>query len=243
MAIVGRNGRRGNSSIIQALFQFGGNSEGRLEIDGINVETLGLNDLRSKISIIRRESGLFSGTLRQNLDPREEHTDDMIWRALEQVELKAVVSQSVYGLACDIGEMKFSASEKRLICLAGAILRNNRIVILDEVPDKDVTDKMFETTIRNHFSQCTVLRITNRLHTVMHCDKVLVMGDADNEGRLVEFGHPYELIQKSGAFKALIDQTGSCMRLTLIEIAKRNYTKLHRGTEKDGNEVEKEVNN
>lgn len=234
MGIVGRTGA-GKSSIIQALFRLAASTEGRIEIDGLDTETLGLHDLRSKISIIPQDPILFSGTLRENLDPFEQLTDDVIWSALEQVELKYAVSQLASGLTSKMsdGGANFSMGQRQLICLARAILRNNRILILDEATANvdPETDKLIQNTIRDKFANCTVLTIAHRLHTVMDSDKVLVM----DEGRVVEFGHPYELIQKSGAFKSLIDQTGSGMSMTLIEIAKENYTKVHGGQE-DGHE-------
>lgn len=202
-------------------------------IDGLDTETLGLHDLRSKISIIPQDPILFSGTLRENLDPFEELADDVIWSALEQVELKYAVSQLPSGLTSKMsdGGTNFSMGQRQLICLARAILRNNRILILDEATANvdPETDKLIQTTIREKFANCTVLTIAHRLHTVMDSDKVLVM----DAGRVVEFGHPYELIQKSGAFKSLIDKTGSGMSVTLIEIAKECYTKVHGGTISD----------
>lgn len=202
-------------------------NEGKIKIDGIDTETLGLHDLRSKISIIPQDPILFSGTLRYNLDPFEEKSDAAIWNALDQVELKFAVTQLASGLTSKMsdGGSNFSMGQRQLICLARAILRNNRILILDEATANvdPETDKLIQRTIRNNFAHCTVLTIAHRLHTVMDSDKVLVI----DAGRVVEFGHPHELIQRSGTFKSLIDQSGSCMSLKLIEIAKENYTKLH----------------
>lgn len=222
IGIVGRTGA-GKSSIIQALFRLA-YIEGTIEIDGIDTKTLGLHDLRSQISIIPQDPVLFAGTLRSNLDPFNKRKDEAMWKALESVELKDIVLNTmVGGLDCKIsdGGSNFSMGQRQLICLARAILCNNRILILDEATANvdPETDQLIQTTIRNSFEDCTVLTIAHRLHTVMDSDKVLVM----DAGRIVEFGHPYELIQKSGTFKSLIDQTGHSTSYQLIEIARQRY--------------------
>lgn len=117
------------------------------------------------------------------------------------------------------GGSNFSMGQRQLVCLARAILRNNKILILDEATanvDAD-TDKLIQKTIRTKFAECTVLTIAHRLHTVMDYDRVLVM----DAGEVVEFDHPYELIQKpNGFFKSLVDQTGSNTSTALILAAK-----------------------
>lgn len=219
IGIVGRTGA-GKSSIIQALFRLA-DLEGKIEIDGIDTQTLGLHDLRNKIAIIPQDPILFSGTMRNNLDPFKEKNDEQLWNALEQVELKEAVSSLPGGLDCHMsdGGSNFSMGQRQLVCLARAILKHNRILVLDEATANvdPETDKLIQTTIRTKFSECTVLTIAHRLHTVMDSDRVLVM----DAGRVAEYGHPYELLQnKDGNLKGLVDQTGVTTANLLLEIAK-----------------------
>lgn len=224
IGIVGRTGA-GKSSIIQAIFRLAIN-EGVIEIDGIDTATLGLHDLRSRISIIPQDPIIFSGTLRYNLDPFGQKTDEEIWKALEQVELKSVCQllPHVLDFKMSDGGSNFSMGQRQLVCLARAILRNNKILVLDEATANvdPETDKLIQTTIRSQFSECTVLTIAHRLHTVTDSDRVLVM----DAGRVVEYAHAYELLQKPGGFfKTLVDQTGTATAAILTELAKNNYKK------------------
>ncbi|XP_055326333.1 ATP-binding cassette sub-family C member 4-like [Sitodiplosis mosellana] len=226
VGVVGRTGA-GKSSIIQSLFRLAQN-EGQILIDGVDVGVIGLHDLRKKISIIPQEAVLFSGSLRFNLDPFAERSDDELWNSLEQVELKSEISSMPGGLDCKVldGGSNFSAGQRQLLCLARAILRNNKILILDEATANvdSETDKLIQNTIRNKFGDCTVITIAHRLHTVMDSDKILVM----DAGEVVEFDHPFELIQDSGGFfKRLLDQTDSSMVTALTLVAKESYDRCN----------------
>ncbi|KAB0797835.1 hypothetical protein PPYR_09004 [Photinus pyralis] len=222
VGVVGRTGA-GKSSLINALFQLTDTS-GSILIDGIDIQKIGLSDLRSKISIIPQEPVLFSGTIRKNLDPFSEYADEMLWKALEDVELKDVIKELSLGLNSAIfdGGSNLSIGQRQLICLARAILRNNKILVLDEATANvdPQTDGLIQSTIRNQFSQCTVITIAHRLNTIMDSDQILVM----DSGTLVEFGHPHTLLQiTNGVFYGMVLQTGPTMANSLMEIAKKNF--------------------
>ncbi|XP_050293465.1 probable multidrug resistance-associated protein lethal(2)03659 [Anthonomus grandis grandis] len=226
VGIVGRTGA-GKSSIIMALFRLAVN-EGRIIIDGVDIAKLPLTKLRASISIIPQEPVLFSGTLRKNLDPFDEYTDEAIWSALEEVELKQVVCNLPQGLESIMteGGTNFSVGQRQLVCLARAIVRNNKILVLDEATANvdPQTDALIQNTIRTKFSNCTVLTIAHRLHTIMDSDKVIVM----DAGRVVEVGHPHDLLQKkeNGVFYELVQQTGKFMAQNLCMIAQENYSNM-----------------
>lgn len=225
VGIVGRTGA-GKSSIMSALFRLA-DVEGKILIDGICTQDIPLKTMRSKISIIPQEPVLFSGTLRSNLDPFTEYQDKDIWDALEEVELKEVVSELKSGLDSKVSEggSNFSLGQRQLICLARAIVRNNKILVLDEATANvdPKTDALIQSTIRRKFSECTVLTIAHRLHTVMDSDKVLVM----DAGEAVEFNHPHVLLQNSeGIFYGLVKETGKSTAEYLANIAREGYEKI-----------------
>ncbi|CAO1316194.1 unnamed protein product [Diamesa serratosioi] len=218
IGVVGRTGA-GKSSIVQALFLLAP-TKGTIKIDGIDTRDLDLKELRSKISIIPQDPILFSGTLRSNLDPFDEKTDENIWNAIEEVELKKSIQLLDGGLHCKIndGGSNFSLGQRQLICLARAILRQNKILILDEATSNvdNETDNLIQKTIRNKFNDCSVLTIAHRLNTIMDSDRIIVM----DAGKLVENSHPYDLLQnKKGQFTKLVSQTGPETAGNLLKIA------------------------
>lgn len=226
VGIVGRTGA-GKSSLITALFRLT-EMQGDIIIDNINTSTIGLHDLRSKISIIPQEPVLFSGTLRNNLDPFQEFSDHVLWSALEEVELKEAVEDLPGKLNGTMSEggSNFSVGQRQLICLARAILRNNKILVLDEATANvdPQTDILIQDTIRQKFSDCTVLTIAHRLHTVMDSDRILVM----DAGTAVEFDHPHVLLKnKQGYLYKLVEQTGKTTAETLHNIAAANYQQTY----------------
>ncbi|XP_056631845.1 probable multidrug resistance-associated protein lethal(2)03659 isoform X2 [Diorhabda sublineata] len=226
VGVVGRTGA-GKSSLIQALFRLAF-TEGSILIDGIDTSTVPLNKLRSKISIIPQEPVLFNGTLRENLDPFNDYSDKVLWSALEEVELKSLVSEYPEGLDSKIAEGggNFSVGQRQLLCLARAIVRQNKILILDEATaNVDLkTDGLIQTTIRRKFSACTVLTVAHRLHSIIDSDKVLVM----DAGEILEYDSPHLLLQnQNGVFYSLVMKTGVTTATNLIAAAETAYKLRH----------------
>ncbi|XP_044316417.1 probable multidrug resistance-associated protein lethal(2)03659 [Drosophila rhopaloa] len=223
VGIVGRTGA-GKSSLINALFRLSFN-DGTVLIDKRDTGEMGLHDLRSKISIIPQEPVLFSGTMRHNLDPFDEYSDEKLWHSLEEVKMKDVVANLATGLETKVteGGSNFSVGQRQLVCLARAILRENRILVMDEATANvdPQTDSLIQATIRNKFKECTVLTIAHRLHSIMDSDKVIVM----DAGRVVEFGSPYELltVADSKVFHGMVKQTGQTNYEGLQKIAQKAF--------------------
>ncbi|EDW89980.1 probable multidrug resistance-associated protein lethal(2)03659 [Drosophila yakuba] len=219
IGVVGRTGA-GKSSLINALFRLSYN-DGSLVIDSKDVVGLGLHDLRSKISIIPQEPVLFSGTVRYNLDPFAQYADEKLWEALEEVHLKDEVSELPKGLESVVAEggANYSVGQRQLVCLARAILRENRILVMDEATANvdPQTDALIQSTIRRKFRDCTVLTIAHRLNTIIDSDRVMVL----DAGTLVEFGSPFELLTQSGSqvFYGMVLQTGRSSFEHLLKMA------------------------
>ncbi|WKY16856.1 hypothetical protein Q1695_001460 [Nippostrongylus brasiliensis] len=208
IGIVGRTGA-GKSSLTLALFRTVEIDEGSIEIDGQDISTLSLEELRSRLTIVPQDPVLFSGTLRFNLDPFDAYTDEEIWNALRNAHLEAFVSSLGEKLRHVISEggENLSVGQRQLLCLARALLRHPKILILDEAAaavDAE-TDSLLQRTIREQFTDCTVLTIAHRLNTVMDCDRLLVL----SAGRVVEFDSPSVLLSKpDGVFKNMAKDAG-----------------------------------
>ncbi|XP_017115600.1 multidrug resistance-associated protein 1 isoform X6 [Drosophila elegans] len=193
VGIVGRTGA-GKSSLTLALFRIIEAAGGRIAIDGVDIATMGLHMLRSRLTIIPQDPVLFSGSLRINLDPFEIKTDDEIWKALELSHLKSFVKSLAAGLNHEIAEggENLSVGQRQLVCLARALLRKTKVLVLDEATaavDLE-TDDLIQKTIRTEFKECTVLTIAHRLNTILDSDKVIVL----DKGQITEFASPTELL-------------------------------------------------
>lgn len=207
IGVVGRTGA-GKSSLTNCLFRILESAGGQILIDGIDIASIGLHDLRGKLTIIPQDPILFSGSLRMNLDPFNKYSDEEIWKALELAHLKSFVSGLPFGLDHEVSEGgdNLSIGQRQLLCLGRAVLRKSKILVLDEATAAvDLgTDSLIQTTIRSEFSQCTVITIAHRLHTIMDSDKIMVL---DN-GKIVEYGSPEELLSNSGPFYLMAKEAG-----------------------------------
>uniref|UniRef100_A0A8C5WWI1 ABC-type glutathione-S-conjugate transporter n=1 Tax=Laticauda laticaudata TaxID=8630 RepID=A0A8C5WWI1_LATLA len=207
IGVVGRTGA-GKSSLTNCLFRILEAAGGKILIDGLDIATLGLHDLREKLTIIPQDPILFSGTLRMNLDPFDQYSDEDIWHTLELAHLKSYVQALPEGLSSPVSEggENLSVGQRQLVCLARALLRKSKILILDEATaavDME-TDHLIQETIRSEFANCTVITIAHRLHTIMDSHRVLVL----QEGKIVEFDNPEELLQQQGIFAGMAREAG-----------------------------------
>lgn len=207
VGIVGRTGA-GKSSLTLGLFRINESAEGEIVIDGINIARIGLHDLRFKITIIPQDPVLFSGSLRMNLDPFSQYSDEEVWTSLELAHLKGFVSALPDKLdhECAEGGENLSVGQRQLVCLARALLRKTKILVLDEATaavDLE-TDDLIQSTIRTQFEDCTVLTIAHRLNTIMDYTRVIVL----DKGEIQEYGAPSDLLQQRGLFYNMARDAG-----------------------------------
>ncbi|XP_072760187.1 multidrug resistance-associated protein 1 isoform X6 [Anoplolepis gracilipes] len=208
IGIVGRTGA-GKSSMTLALFRIIEAAHGKILIDDIDISKMGLHDLRARLTIIPQDPVLFSGTLRMNLDPFDGHTDEEIWRALEHAHLKSFVKNLPNGLSHEVteGGENLSVGQRQLICLARALLRKTKVLILDEATaavDLE-TDDLIQTTIREEFKDCTVLTIAHRLNTILDSNRVIVL----DKGLIIEYDAPEVLLRNpSSSFYSMAKDAG-----------------------------------
>ncbi|KAI0810725.1 ABC transporter family protein [Xylaria sp. FL0064] len=214
IGIVGRTGA-GKSSIMSTLFRLVEISGGHITIDGIDIATIGLHDLRSRLAIIPQDPTLFHGTVRSNLDPFSEHTDLELWSALRQADLvsaDASLNDKDPGrihLDSVVEEdgLNFSLGQRQLMALARALVRGSRIIVCDEATssvDMETDDKI-QKTMAVGFKGRTLLCIAHRLRTIIGYDRICVM----DSGRIAELGTPLELWDiKDGIFRGMCERSG-----------------------------------
>jgi len=230
IGVVGRTGA-GKSSIVMTLFRLVEPEAGSsIKIDDIPITDLKLSDLRKKISIIPQDPILFSGTIRFNMDPFNEHSDAEIWEALENAGLKQTISELENKLESEVrtnGE-NFSVGQRQLLCLARAMIRDSHILIMDEATASvDIeTDAIIQKALRTKFSNVTVLTIAHRLNTIIDYDKILVL----SKGEVLEYDTPKNLLFEtsetgelvpctSTEFSKLVDETGPVNAALLRQLA------------------------
>ncbi|KAG0166993.1 hypothetical protein DFQ28_007487 [Apophysomyces sp. BC1034] len=222
IGIVGRTGS-GKSTLALSLFRFMEATSGRIVIDGVDINTIGLEDLRSRLTIIPQDPVLFSGTLRSNLDPFGQRDDAELWAALKRVHLIEHEADAAFGLDATVTEngSNWSQGQRQLIALARALVKKSSLIILDEATssvDFD-TDHKIQQTIRTEFVQSSLLCIAHRIRTVADYDRILVL----DHGCVVEFDSPYTLMMREDSmFHQLCERSGEYAELMNIAKAKHD---------------------
>ncbi|KAM4066434.1 ABC transporter transmembrane domain-containing protein [Hirsutella rhossiliensis] len=236
VGIVGRTGA-GKSSLALAIFRALEAEKGRVVIDGIDISQIGLRDLREKITIVPQDPTLFMGTIRTNLDPFDQYTDEQVFEALRRVQLigpnEAVAGMRVSSapsvatnknvfldLSSPVSESgsNLSQGQRQLLCLARAMLKKPTVLVMDEATASIdySTDSKIQETIRELTG--TVITIAHRLQTIVDYDKVLVL----DRGEVVEYGHPWELMSnEEGSFRSMCEMSGELDML--LKAAKRKW--------------------
>ncbi|CAK9308685.1 unnamed protein product [Citrullus colocynthis] len=204
IGIVGRTGS-GKSTLIHTLFRIVDPIAGHIVIDNVNITTIGLHDLRSKLSIVPQDPTMFEGTVWSNLDPLEEYADEDIWEALDKCQLGDEVRKKEGKLHSPVSENgeNWSMGQRQLVCLGRVLLQKNKVLVLDEATASiDTTiDNLVQQTLRQHFSEGTVITIAHRVTSVLGSDMVLLL----SRGLIEEFYTPTRLLEdKSSSFSQLV---------------------------------------
>ncbi|KAK9212810.1 hypothetical protein WN943_002192 [Citrus x changshan-huyou] len=202
--IVGRTGS-GKSTLIQTLFRIVEPTAGLIAIDGIDISSIGLHDLRSRLSIIPQDPTMFEGSVHNNLDPLEEYADEEIWEALDKCQLGNEVRKNEGKLESRVTENgeNWSMGQRQLVCLARVLLKKSKVLVLDEATASvdTATDNLIQHTLGQHFSDCTVITIAHRITSVIDSDMVLLL----SYGLIEEFDSPTRLLEnKSSSFAQLV---------------------------------------
>ncbi|KJE95250.1 multidrug resistance-associated protein 7 [Capsaspora owczarzaki ATCC 30864] len=214
IGVVGRTGS-GKSTLLLALFRMVGQQSGRIVVDGVDTATITRKHLRSSLTIIPQDPVLFSGSLRENLDPFSRYSDAQVWDALLKCRLVASSAQPTtldvqrVTLSRPVHERgsNFSVGERQLICLGRALLKQAKILCIDEATasvDAD-TDAQIQHTLRTEFPNTTVITIAHRIGTILDYDRIVVL----DSGRVLETGPPRTLLtQPSSHFAQLANRVG-----------------------------------
>ncbi|KAG8363121.1 hypothetical protein BUALT_BualtUnG0002400 [Buddleja alternifolia] len=199
VGVVGRTGS-GKSTLIQAIFRIVEPREGSIIIDDIDISKIGLHDLRSRLSIIPQDPTMFEGTVRENLDPLDQYSDEEIWEALDKCQLGGIIRPKPEKLESTVVENgeNWSVGQRQLFCLGRALLKKSSILVLDEATASvdSATDGVIQKIIRQEFKDRTVVTIAHRIHTVIDSDLVLVLSD----GRIAEYDSPAKLLERENSF-------------------------------------------
>lgn len=213
VAIVGRTGA-GKSTLTLALIRGLEADNGQIDLDGIDIASLPLEELRQAVTVVPQDPSIFQGTLRDNLDPLHRQSDEQLRAALRSVRLAESLPTG-NGTDLDTATGGLSLGQRQLLCIARALVRQSRVLVLDEATasiDHD-TDALIQETLRSSVSDnTTLLTIAHRLHTIADYDRVIVL----DHGRVVEQGSPAELLQRQGpeaVFRSLCEESGDLERI------------------------------
>ena len=223
LGIVGRTGA-GKSSLFNSLLRINTLSSGSICIDSRDVAGVNLYQHRKRISVIPQDPFLFSGTLKYNMDPFGEFSEAEIWTALDKAFMKTMVESLTHQLLANVEEdgLNFSTGERQLLCLARAILRQNKIILIDEATaNVDMhTDVLVQRAIRTHFSDCSVLTVAHRIETIIDSDRIIVV----DKGSIVESDVPYILLQNEDSYLSkLVRQLEASTQSSLRDVAEKSY--------------------
>ena len=231
IGVVGRTGS-GKTSLTLSLFRFLEARKGQINVSGLDISKIKLQELRSRLAIIPQDPVLFSGTLRSNLDPFDERSDTELRDALKRVYLleqnhrpsfkhsysnSTTVNNQNANVFEDLqtpisqGGLNLSQGQRQLLCLARAIVTRPKIIVLDEATSAVdmATDALIQRSIREQFTNSTLLVIAHRLSTIADFDRVLVMSD----GMAVEYDEPKALIKTRRAFWEMLNESGEKAKL------------------------------
>ncbi|CAI8497975.1 unnamed protein product [Pichia kudriavzevii] len=205
IGICGRTGA-GKSTIMTALYRLSEPESGKITIDGVDIQQIGLFDLRSRLAIIPQDPVLFRGNIRRNLDPFGNLDDDILQKALNLASGGENLNKYSLDTFVDDDGSNFSLGERQVIALCRALLRNAKILILDEATSSVdyETDARIQSTIATGFQGCTILCIAHRLRTILNYDRILVM----DKGECAEFDTPRALWEQNGIFRSMCDKSG-----------------------------------
>ena len=209
IGVCGRTGS-GKSSLIISLFRIAEieANGGKISIDGVDTRTIGTLPLRSNLAIIPQDPVIFSNTVRYNLDPFEDASDDEVWETLKKVRMAERVANLPGGLKEHVAEggENFSQGERQLLCIARSLIRKPKVLVMDEATASidNETDRLIQEMIRENFKTTTILTIAHRLNTIMDSDRVLVLDD----GRVMEYDTPKVLLERDGSlFRNMVEKS------------------------------------
>ena len=204
IGVVGRTGS-GKSTLCLCLFRLLEADKGKINIDDIDISSIGLEMLRKNLTIIPQEPTLIEGTLRENVDPTENYSDEKIIEVLKEVGLDDFLEGKNLEYKIENNGNNISIGEKQLICIARALIKKSKIILMDEATANIdyKTETFLQNSINKELKDCTVITIAHRIKTIINYDRILVL----NNGEIVEFDSPQKKKKKKGLFYQLYKES------------------------------------